>query len=56
MKTHIRLFSPLMIESTEENLRDEYEKKLGRLPLWWWPCAVIAFGIPFMTLALIIFT
>lgn len=54
MKT--QLFSPLMLESAEENLRKEYEKKLGRLPLWWYPCAFIAFAIPIVTLTLIIFT
>jgi len=36
--------------------RAKREAKFGRLPLWWYPCAVIAFAIPFMTLALIIFT
>ena len=40
----------------EENVRAEYEAKLGRLPLWWWPCACLAAAIPIVTLALIIFT
>jgi hypothetical protein len=39
-----------------EAARAKREAKFGRLPLWFYPCAVIAFAIPFMTLALIIFT
>ena len=48
--------SPMLIASAEENVRAEYEAKLGRLPLWWWPCACLAAAIPIVTLALIIFT
>ena len=52
----INLSTQLINESIEDNVREECEKKLGRLPLWWYPLAAISFGIPLSTLALIIFT
>lgn len=54
MTKKIPLFSPLLVESVEENVRAQLEAKLTRLPLWWYPCAFVCIAIPIVTLFLII--
>ena len=54
MTKKMPLFSPLLVESVEENVRAQLEAKLTRLPFWWYPCASVCIVIPIVTLFLII--
>lgn len=49
-----KLFSPLLVESAEENVRTQFEARKTNLPLWWYPCAFVCFAIPICLLILII--